>query len=177
MPFRKQGLGKIVRPIGFRAFYLDERCANYVVGGLRFTLLQCVGQFGDSLIDLLFVPRISAEQEIIEVQAVEHNLQPNGFNGLHALKRGSRFRTGGALAQSRKAVHKEQANENDQHQAKPRIQFLTDTHCENPPLPLKSMTHSAQTCLISNGALNCCRENRTRRSESSLQGPERISIP
>src|SRR5882724_1673229 len=164
-------------PPDFRAFYLEERRAKHVGGGLRFTLFQCVSQFGDSLVDLLFVPRISAEQEIIEVQPVKHDLQPNGFDGLHALKRRSRFRTGGSFSERGERVHKEQAEENDQNEAESRIKLLTDTHCKSPPLPLKSMAHSAEKVITANGTLNCCRENRTRRSESSLQGLERISIP
>src|SRR5258708_77307 len=129
MALGEQRLGEIVVPVGFGAFDLNQIGAQQVRGGLRFATLENVGQIVDAFIDFFLVARVAAEQEIVEIQAVKHNLQAYICNGIDALQRSGGFRASVALAQAGEGVDQEQADQNHQNQAESPIKFLADTHC------------------------------------------------
>jgi len=76
------------RPSLLPFLHLDQCGAKKVASGLRLPTLHNFGNFLKSASDFFLVARIAAEQKIVEVQPVEHDLIANGFNGAHALQRG-----------------------------------------------------------------------------------------
>ena len=129
-----QGFGKIVSPTGFGAFHLDQRGANHVIAGLRFTTLDEIGNVGEPFVDLLFVARVAAEEEVVHVKAIQHDLIAHGLDGAHALKGRTCVRSRGFLFEARENVHEEQQDEDAKNQAKSRVKLFSDRHCKMPPL-------------------------------------------
>ena len=74
MPLGKQRLGKIVGPTCFGAFDLNQRGFKAVVVGLRLATLDQVVDVSKSFVDLFFVAGIAAQEEIVHVVAVQHDL-------------------------------------------------------------------------------------------------------
>ena len=86
MALGDQRLCKVVGPAGFRTLNLDEGGANGFTGGLRFSALDLVDDIHQTLGHFLFIAGIAAEEEIIHVQAVQHDLVAHGFDGANAFE-------------------------------------------------------------------------------------------
>ena len=87
MTLGEQRLGEIVAPAGFGALDLDERSVEQVVvGRARFAVFDDVGDIEHAFVDFFFVARIAAQQEVVEVIAIEHDLVADGFDGAHILQ-------------------------------------------------------------------------------------------
>ena len=74
MTLGKKRLGKIVRPAGFGAFDLLERGLDVVAGRLRLAARDKVIDVSETLVDLFFVTRVTAQKKIVHVVAVQHDL-------------------------------------------------------------------------------------------------------
>src|SRR5712692_2376661 len=81
-----QRLCKIIAPAGFRTLNLDQGGADRFAGGLRFSALDLVGDVRQTLVHFLFIAGIAAEEKIIHVEAIQHDLIAHGFNGANAVK-------------------------------------------------------------------------------------------
>src|SRR6266704_2446928 len=105
MALGDERLGEIVSPTGFGALHLNESGADGFVGGLRFTALDDVGDVVQALRDSIFVTRIAAEEKVIHVEAIQHDLVTHGFNSADAFQSGSGIGTGRFLHPSGKEVY------------------------------------------------------------------------
>jgi len=86
MALGDQGLGKVIGPAGFGTLDLDQSSANGFAGGLRFAALDLVCDIRQTLIHFLFIAGIAAEEEIIHVEAIQHDLIAHGFDGANAVQ-------------------------------------------------------------------------------------------
>src|SRR6266700_4611434 len=105
MALGDERLGEIVSPTGFGALHLNESGAYGFVGGLRFTALDDVGDVVQASSDSIFVARIAAEEKVIHVEAIQHDLVTHGFNSADAFQSGSGIGTGRFLHPSGKEVY------------------------------------------------------------------------
>ena len=116
MTLGNQGLGKIVGPTGFGALDLNEGRVNGIVGGLSLAALDHVGHVGEALVDFLFVAGIAAEEKVVHVEAVQHDLVPHGFNRANTLERHAGVRACRLLHVAGHEVHQKQNSENGQNE-------------------------------------------------------------
>ena len=118
MTLGKERLSKIVGPTGFGAFDLDESGAKEIVGGAGLAALDDVAQRSKTVVDLVFIAGIAAEQEVIEVQTVLHDLVTDSLGGAVALQGVGNLSIGGAGLENRADVHDEQSDERQQDRPK-----------------------------------------------------------
>ncbi len=74
MALGKERLGKIVGPACFGALDLNQSGFKAVVAGLRLAALDQVVDVAEAFVDLFFVAGIAAQEEIVHVVAVQHDL-------------------------------------------------------------------------------------------------------
>ena len=73
MALGDQRFGKIVSPAGFSTLDLDESGADCFAGGIGFAALDLVNNIAQTFIHFFFIARIAAEEEIIHVEAIQHD--------------------------------------------------------------------------------------------------------
>src|SRR5215470_17269913 len=125
----QKGLGKVVRPTGFGAFHLDKRRAERIASGLRLATLDQVIEFAEAAVHLVFVARIAAQQEIIEIEAILHDLEPNRLSGAHRFERARRILVCLSRHVESHEICDEQQCEHAENYAKPFIKLLSNRHC------------------------------------------------
>ena len=135
MALGEEGLGEIVGPAGFGAFDLKEVGAQEFVGSLRFALLHDVGNLGEPLVDLVFIARIATEQEIVEIEAILHDLGADQLDGGLTFQSIGGFAAGRAGLPDRADIHKEENEEDQQDRPKAPIKLLLDGHCVTSSTP------------------------------------------
>src|SRR5713226_3418667 len=105
MALGHEGLGKIVGPACFGAFHLDKSGADGFTVSLGFATLDEVDDIREALVDLFLVAGIPAEEEIVHVEAIQHDLGADGSNGANALDSRSGIGARRALLNSGNDVH------------------------------------------------------------------------
>src|SRR5271155_2951924 len=70
----KKRLGEIIGPACFGAFDLNQSGFKAIAAGLRLATLDQVVDVSKAFVDLLFVAGIPAQEEIVHVVAVQHDL-------------------------------------------------------------------------------------------------------
>ena len=115
----KQRLGKIVGPACFGAFDLNQRGLEAVAVGLRLATLDQVVDVSKPLVDLFFVAGIAAQEKIVHVVAVQHDLVAHRLDGANVFKRGRGVFAGGLLPEAGADVDEEQQTQNYQNRPKP----------------------------------------------------------
>ncbi len=146
MALSNQRLGKIVSPTGFGALDLDESGAHGFTGGIRFAALNLVYDDRQTLVHFFFIAGISAEKEIIHVEAIQHDQIAHGFDGGDTVKSGAGILAGRTFLPSRDDIHNKQERQDAQDQAKTRVQLFSDRHCEMPPLTTAGQRGNDRFC-------------------------------
>jgi len=124
MPLGDKRLGKVVSPTGFGAFDLDQGRANGFAGGVRFAALNLINNVRQALVHFLFIAGIAAKEEIIHVEAVQHDLITHGFDGANAIQGQAGILAGRAFPPAGEDIHYEQHGQGGQNQAETRIKFF-----------------------------------------------------
>ncbi len=86
MALGDQRLGKIISPACFSTLDLDESGADGFSGGIRFAAFDLVNNIGQTLIHFLFIAGIATEEEIIHVEAIQHDLIAHRLNSTNAIE-------------------------------------------------------------------------------------------
>ena len=131
-----QRLGKVVGPAGFRTLNLDQGGADGFAGGLRFAALDLVGDVRQTFTHFLFIAGIAAKEEIIHVEAIQHDLIAHGFDGANAFQGQAGIFARRAFLPPGDDIHNEQHRQGGQDQAETRVKLFSDGHCEMPPAHL-----------------------------------------
>src|SRR6266851_4587266 len=134
MALGDEWFGEIVGPACLRALDLDQSGANRLVGGLRLTTLDLVGDVRQTLVHFFLISRISAEEEIIHVEAIQHDLVAHEFDGANAVESGAGILAGRTFIPTSDDIYDEQQRQDGQDQAETRVQLFSDRHCKIPPL-------------------------------------------
>ena len=121
MALGNQRLREIVRPTHFGAFDLNQSGVDGLVGDLRFSALDEVGHVGKTLVDLLFVAGISAQEKVVHVEAVHHDLVAHRLDGGLAIEGHAGIVACRFRHQTANDIHHHQDTENGQNQAETRV--------------------------------------------------------
>src|ERR1700704_5257354 len=166
MPLSQQRLGEVIRPARLCSLHLNQSGAQSIASRLRFTALHALVSVLQSVRNFFFVAWIAAQQKVVEVQPIEHDLIANEFNRAHALQRHGGFFARRTLLQSGDQIHNQQKHQDREYRPEPQIKFLTDRHRQKPPLPchmptrlggpcpaqLATLNSNSTTCVVSSGA-------------------------
>jgi len=87
MALGEKGLREIVAPGGLRAFDLDQGHPQGLAAGIGLAPLEGVRSVKHALFNFLFVAGIAAQEKIVQVEAIVHDLVADGFDGADALQR------------------------------------------------------------------------------------------
>src|SRR5258708_149632 len=134
MALGDQRLGKIVGPACFRTLDLDQGSADGFIGSVRFAALDLVDDVGQTLVHSVFITGIAAEEEVIHVEAIQHDLIAHGFDGTNALESHAGVGARRSFLESSDDIHYEQHRKNGQYQAETGVQFFYYDLCNMPPL-------------------------------------------
>src|SRR2546426_12685002 len=131
-----------------------------------------------AMVDLIFVAWVAAEQKVIQIQAVNHDLVANQFDGAHAVERCRGIGPSGALLQHCGSIYEKQDQQNAEDKAEAGIKLLTDRHCEKPPLAAAMSVLCERTAPPKRSDLTApYPEIRTRPSALCPRPRGKISIP
>src|SRR5262249_36378787 len=128
MPLREQRLGEVVRPASLCAIDLNQGVANGAVRRLRLAPLDEVVEVRQALIDSFLVTGIAAEQEIVQTQAVVHDLAANALDRAEALESAGRTGDREPFLEADAHAHDEQHAKRAQDPAKSYVQFPAYRH-------------------------------------------------
>src|SRR5262249_12129600 len=121
-------LRKVVRPTGLSGLDLDEGGAHGVVSGLGFAALDEIGHVDEAFVDLLLIARIAAEQKVVQVETIQHDLIAHGLDNTDAIE-------GVACVGARRLfqitgdeIHQEQESKKSENQSEPGVKFFANGH-------------------------------------------------
>src|SRR5216684_1467113 len=179
MALGDQRLGKIVGPACFRTLDLDQGSADGFIGSVRFAALDLVDDVGQTLVHSVFIAGIAAEEEVIHVEAIQHDLIAHGFDGTNALESHAGVGARRSFLESSDDIHYEQHRKNGQDQAETGVKFFSDGHCKMPPLNSAGRHEDSRFRRYnpSSTVFLSWHETHTRQPAWSLPAPPQISIP
>src|SRR5262249_23660483 len=139
-------LSEIVGPTCFGSLNLDQRCSQQIASRLGFATLDELAHLDQTAVYFFFVARIAAEQKIVEIVAVEHDLVTRRLDRANAFQNGAGIFACGLLPPPSRGVQNDQNEQNAEDGAEAHVQFLADRHCQTlrSPWPGACRSHSCR---------------------------------